>query len=171
MYLSLHITLLLSGGCRHLADATVLAASGTLLPKPNFDSFLASFLKTLIFFANFVGGLVIGIGVLRGLIIYLADLIRSRGGEFPKQAIRISLARSLALALELQLGADILSTALDPNERTIIILGVIIGLRTALNFFLGRELREAIKQQTNAANALGSAIPGGEAGHAPAAGE
>jgi len=56
--------------------------------------------------------------------------------------VRLTLARYLALALEFQLGADILSTAIAPTWDQIGKLGAIAVIRTALNFFLGREMRE-----------------------------
>lgn len=57
-------------------------------------------------------------------------------------AVRLSLARYLALALEFQLGADILSTAIAPSWEQIGQLGAIAIIRTLLNFFLSREMNE-----------------------------
>ncbi|XLM20652.1 DUF1622 domain-containing protein, partial [Chromobacterium piscinae] len=56
--------------------------------------------------------------------------------------LRLAFARFLALALELQLAADILSTAVAPSWDQIGKLGAIAVLRTALNYFLAREMRE-----------------------------
>jgi uncharacterized membrane protein len=56
--------------------------------------------------------------------------------------IRLTPARFLALALEFQLGADILSTAIAPSWDQIGKLGAIAVIRTALNYFLTREMRE-----------------------------
>lgn len=61
----------------------------------------------------------------------------------PKEEIRLTLGRSLALALELELGADILKTAVAPNWNDVGLLAAIAVLRTALNYFLERELRNA----------------------------
>jgi uncharacterized membrane protein len=57
--------------------------------------------------------------------------------------VRLQLGRYLALALEFELGADILSAAVSPSWDQIGKLGAIGVIRTALNFFLTRELREA----------------------------
>ncbi|RZK11946.1 MAG: DUF1622 domain-containing protein, partial [Hymenobacter sp.] len=51
----------------------------------------------------------------------------------------------LALALEFQLGADILSTAIAPSWEQIGKLGAIAVIRTALNFFLSKEMQEEKK--------------------------
>jgi len=87
-----------------------------------------------------VGALVIGIGmVLAGM--------RFTRGSFPPLAkdfveVRLTLARFLAIALEFQLGADILSTAVAPSWDAIGKLGAIAIIRTALNYFLSRDMRE-----------------------------
>ena len=56
--------------------------------------------------------------------------------------IRLLLARYLSLALEFQLGADILSTAIAPSWQQIGKLGAIAVIRTGLNFFLSKEMQE-----------------------------
>jgi uncharacterized membrane protein len=59
---------------------------------------------------------------------------------------RFILARYLALALEFQLAADVLETAIAPEWTKIGQLAAIATIRTALNYFLGRELREEREQ-------------------------
>jgi uncharacterized membrane protein len=56
--------------------------------------------------------------------------------------IRLGLGRYLALGLEFQLASDILSTAIAPTFEEIGKLAAIATIRTALNHFLGKELRE-----------------------------
>ena len=58
-------------------------------------------------------------------------------------AIRLKLARSLALALEFQLAADIVMTTISPTWHQLGELAAIAAIRTALNYFLAREMREA----------------------------
>ncbi len=57
-------------------------------------------------------------------------------------AMRLSLGRYLALALELQLAADVLSTVLSPSWQDLGKLAAIAAIRTALNYFLAKESRE-----------------------------
>ncbi|WP_408641808.1 DUF1622 domain-containing protein [Spirosoma rhododendri] len=57
------------------------------------------------------------------------------------------MGRSLALALELELGADILKTAVAPTWNDTGLLAAIAVLRTGLNYFLERELRNAERRQ------------------------
>lgn len=126
-------------------------ASGQALSKLPFDRILVWLLDAAIFSANLAGGLIVGVATVRGLVTYLGDLIRARGEEIPKEGIRLSLGRSLALALEFQVGADILGTALNPSLNDILVLAAIVVLRTVLNFFLQRELRQAEEREAGAA--------------------
>ncbi|HXG85807.1 MAG TPA: DUF1622 domain-containing protein [Pyrinomonadaceae bacterium] len=86
------------------------------------------------------GAVVIGIGVLIAVFEFIRALFPPRMESYNR--IRLTLARYLALALEFQLGADILSTAVAPSWDQIGKLGAIAVIRTALNFFLTREMRE-----------------------------
>ena len=87
-----------------------------------------------------VGALIIALGILSAGWLLLKALRRQQTADFT--AIRLTLARYLALALEFQLGADILSTAIAPSWEQIGKLGAIAVIRTALNYFLSREMRE-----------------------------
>lgn len=64
----------------------------------------------------------------------------------PRENIRLKLGRWLALALEFQLAADILKTAVAPTWDDIGKVAAIIVLRTLLNFFLAREIALAERQ-------------------------
>lgn len=87
-----------------------------------------------------LGAGVIGVGVL----VVIAGLVRYvfTRGERTLVPIRLAFARYLILALELQLAADILSTSVSPSWDQIGKLSAIAIIRTALNFFLSKELRE-----------------------------
>jgi uncharacterized membrane protein len=56
--------------------------------------------------------------------------------------VRLTFAKHLSLALEFQLGADILGTTIAPSWEQIGKLGAIAVIRTTLNYFLGREMKE-----------------------------
>ncbi len=65
-----------------------------------------------------------------------------REGMAPFAPVRLDLGRFLALGLEFQLAADILRTAVSPSFTELAQLAAIAAIRTALNFFLGREIKE-----------------------------
>ncbi|HEY0319642.1 MAG TPA: DUF1622 domain-containing protein [Pyrinomonadaceae bacterium] len=86
------------------------------------------------------GALIIGLGVLTAGYQFIRTLVPPQLESF--NGVRLTLARFLALALEFQLGADILSTAIAPTWDQIGKLGAIAIIRTALNYFLMREMRD-----------------------------
>ncbi|MBF2025478.1 MAG: DUF1622 domain-containing protein [Oscillatoriales cyanobacterium C42_A2020_001] len=59
-----------------------------------------------------------------------------------QEEIRLEFGQTLALSLEFQLAADIVATAVSPSWEDVAKLGAIAGIRTFLNFFLQREVRE-----------------------------
>ena len=90
-----------------------------------------------------VGATIIFLGIAVAGLLLVRALLARRTADFT--AIRLTLARYLALALEFQLGADILSTAIAPSWVQIGKLGAIAVIRTALNFFLSKEMEEERK--------------------------
>ncbi len=98
----------------------------------------------LAFVAEICGALVIAVAVARGLLRYIPHIFtRQPPDETYTEGIRLQLGKSLALALEFELGADILRTAVAPSLAIIVETAAIAALRTFLNYFLDRELREA----------------------------
>ncbi len=87
-----------------------------------------------------LGALIVGMGVILAALLFARALAERKTADF--NAIRLTLARYLALALEFQLGADILSTAVAPSWTEIGKLGAIAIIRTVLNYFLGKEMKE-----------------------------
>ncbi|RYY17657.1 MAG: DUF1622 domain-containing protein [Alphaproteobacteria bacterium] len=78
----------------------------------------------------------------RALMLFVPGRISSSGTDL-KEVVRLKLGRWLAVALEIELGADILRTAVAPTWNEIGQLGAIIVLRTALNYFLQKEIDKA----------------------------
>lgn len=85
-----------------------------------------------------LGAVVISLGVLIGIVAFVRTALR--GHPYAYNDVRLTLARYLAVALEFQLAADILSTAIAPTWDQIGKLGAIAVIRTGLNFFLSREM-------------------------------
>ena len=89
-------------------------------PSP-FDVVIAPLMQVLIFLANLSGGIVVGVATVRRLVRFIGS--KFRHNQSTQEDIRLSLGWSLSLALEFQLGADILATALNPSARDIAVLG------------------------------------------------
>lgn len=87
-----------------------------------------------------VGALVIGTGMVATFVEFARARVTHQIRD--QNSARLTLARYMALALEFQLGADILATSVAPSWDMIGKLGAIAVLRTALNYFLTREMAQ-----------------------------
>jgi uncharacterized membrane protein len=94
--------------------------------------------------ANFIqiifesaSALVVATGGVAFVVMLLSDKLQN---SEPKA--RNTLGRYLIVALELQLAADIIATATDPTIEELGKLTVIAVIRTFLDYFLVREIRE-----------------------------
>jgi uncharacterized membrane protein len=74
-------------------------------------------------------------------------------------ALRLQFGSWLALALEFQLGADIVATTVNPTLQSLGELGLLALIRTFLIFFLQKEL-EASERQFKAASEPKESAPG-----------
>ncbi|GAA2515942.1 DUF1622 domain-containing protein [Pilimelia columellifera] len=100
---------------------------------------LASAVDWLVTAVEAAGALVIVVGTAAALGRFLVVVVRSRRTD-AFTAVRLRLGRYLALALEFQLAADLLRTAVGPTMQEIVELAAIATIRTALNYFLSREI-------------------------------
>lgn len=125
------------------------------------EKFARDVVDVLIPVVDLIGAVVIGLGVFAAFAAYVLSELRIR--PRPYEEIRLLLGRFLALGLEFQLGADVLSTAVSPTYAEIGKLGAIAAIRTLLNFFLARDLDRAqtvVAEQAPAATGGGSVRPG-----------
>ena len=105
----------------------------------NLSDILRALAQTLATIVEGVGVLIVAVAVVVAVGRYLGALV-GRAQPFPPDGLRLQLGRSLALALEFLLGADILRTAVEPSWEEIGRLAAIAAIRTALNYFLQREI-------------------------------
>ncbi len=101
----------------------------------DFIRYVAEWLRQLV---ELIGLIVVALGVLFAVAEAIRKPAVKESGDF--NHVRLTLARYLALALEFQLAADILSTAIAPGWDEIGKLGAIAIIRTWLNYFLTREM-------------------------------
>lgn len=78
---------------------------------------------------------------------------RDTAPDAVKEELRLQLGRWLAASLEFLLAADILLTAIAPTWDDIGKLGAIAFLRTALNYFLQKEIEAHARQYGNSPKA------------------
>ncbi len=100
------------------------------------------------------------ITVLTGLLVTFGQLRPSlvRGPSLrPSTRARLTFASWLAMALEFQLGADIVSTTTSPSERNLLQLALVAVIRTFLNVFLAKEIES--EQRLEAERAAPGRLP------------
>ena len=102
-----------------------------------------------------MGAIIVGIGMVIAAYMFARAFLARKPANF--NAIRLTFARYLALALEFQLGADILSTAVAPTLKEIQMLGAIAVIRTGLNYFLSREMQEESADEKQEQKVVGKA--------------
>ena len=152
----------MSKGFGHLTSLPMLSLAQEnlhrLLSSPRegvIENFIISAVEWLRLVVETIGALIIGLGVCVAIIQFIRTLPGRQTEGY--NGIRLTLARHLALALEFQLGADILSTAIAPSWEQIGKLGAIAVIRTGLNYFLMREMEvERIKNVGREEKEVGS---------------
>lgn len=102
-----------------------------------------------------IAAVIVAFAVAEAIVRLIVAIPRHSGGaphvaHYATEDVRLRLGRWLALALELLLGADILRTAVAPSWSEIGQLAAIAAIRTALNFFLQREIDVAQARRADA---------------------
>ena len=97
----------------------------------------------LILATEVLAAITIGAGIWLTITKAAAALLKKESDEYERA--RLTLARFLALALEFQLAADVLGTAVSPTWTAVGRLAAIAVIRTALNYFLSREIKEEVE--------------------------
>ena len=105
------------------------------------EELLGEVVDALARFVEAAGAIVIFLGAAIAVVRFALVAARTRSaGSFV--AVRLDLGRFLALGLEFQLASDLLRTAIAPTFEEIGKLAAVAAIRTALNYFLGREIKE-----------------------------
>ena len=89
-------------------------------------------------------------GVLTSVTMGARLLRRSTSFVHGISGVRLKFGSWLALALEFQLGADIVATIINPTLQTLGELGLLAVIRTFLNYFLHKELDAAAQHVKDA---------------------
>ena len=103
---------------------------------------------------EFAAALIIALAAIEATVRAVILFFKRDATPEQKNGVRLTLARWLALALEFELAADILNTAVTPTWTDIEKLAAIATLRTALNYFLERELQQEAKPSQRQAEAV-----------------
>ena len=106
------------------------------------EDLLKPFLGSLAFGIDIAVGVVIAISVIRGFIMYVRLLRRSPLEQSrEEEGIKQYVGNGLILALDLEVGSDIIRTILAPSESDLISLVVIVAIRITLSWSLSRDIK------------------------------
>ncbi|MGY1831548.1 DUF1622 domain-containing protein [Geodermatophilus sp. SYSU D01180] len=109
------------------------------------EEVLADVVGVMVTVVEACGAVVIFAGALWAFARFLWVGLR-RGGTSAFVPVRLTLGRFLALGLEFQLASDVLRTAVAPSFRELGQLAAVAAIRTALNYFLSKEIAEERRQ-------------------------
>ena len=99
---------------------------------------LADMVGLLKFVLEATSALCVGLGLVTTIRLALLQSFRFQDYRFV--VLRLRFGSWLALALEFQLGADIVATTIAPSFEALGQLGILALIRTFLNYFLNQEL-------------------------------
>ena len=122
------------------------------------ESQVSGIVQWVRFGAELISILIITIGII--VTAYAGIMIFISRSKKTFDQIRFTFSRYLVIALEFELAADIIGTAISPTWDQLGKLAVIAVIRTFLNYFLGKEMKE--EKKALAENPV-AARPGGEA--------
>ena len=105
------------------------------------EDLLREYVDLLVRVVEAAGALIIFVGAAIAFWRFVLAAVRP-GTEREFTRVRLGLGRYLALGLEFQLASDILSTAVAPTFEEIAKLAAIAAIRTALNYFLAKEIEK-----------------------------
>ena len=105
------------------------------------EQFIIVIINYITFGIDIVAGIVIGVSVALAFIGFMKTLYRhQKGAPSNGDVVRFRLAGGLLLALDLEVGSDILKTIVVPTTNELIILSVIVALRIILGWSLSKEI-------------------------------
>ncbi len=84
-------------------------------------------------------------GTLRFAAAYLAAELRARDPAASAARLnggRVDLSRYILAGLEVFIVSDIIRTVLSPTLEGLAVLGALVAIRSAISFFLEREIRD-----------------------------
>ena len=93
--------------------------------------------------------------VLYGFVLSFLRLIATEIGRFTGrfegivgcEKVRLQLGTYILLGIEFMIASDIINTVISRTVESLIFVAALVLIRTAISFFLGRELQELNKKE------------------------
>jgi len=109
----------------------------------NYEHILHNIAEVSALSLEFIGVAIIVVGSVKSLIQLISNLIRHRSIN-----IVIELGKTLALALEFKMGAEIIKTVIVHDLQELAVLGIVILIRALLAFLIHWEMKMEKKDET-----------------------
>lgn len=109
------------------------------------DRLMHMLLTQLTDIIDFIGVLIISVGVVYSIVRFFVGLF-GKAKPITIDIVRLELGRSITLAVEFLLAADIIRTMIAPDYYSVGILASLVVIRTILIYFLNIELQSLSKQ-------------------------
>jgi uncharacterized membrane protein len=106
-----------------------------------------SFASAIALGANTCAAVFIAVGVVEAIYYVIRRFLPHASNIVSRKGIWVSFATWLVLALEFELAADVLETAISPSWHDVGMLASIAGIRTMLNFFLEKDIERYAEQK------------------------
>ena len=120
-------------------EATMIAFANFVA---GYEQLLRYVAETTICTLELIGIIIIIVGSIRAIVKIVRSIIT--GGD---SKVMIALGRSLALALEFKMGAEIVKTVIIHDLTELAILAVVIALRGILAFLIYWEIKNEKKDE------------------------
>jgi uncharacterized membrane protein len=105
------------------------------------ESIRSYYIDLITFGIDILAASVIIISVIMAVISFLKILRNPIKDQImEKESIRLRLARGILLALDFEIGSDIIKTMQIPGIKELLILGVIVTIRIVLSWSLSKEI-------------------------------
>jgi uncharacterized membrane protein len=105
------------------------------------ESIRSYYIDLITFGIDILAASVIIISVIMAVISFLKILRNPiKDQTMEKESIRLRLARGILLALDFEIGSDIIKTMQIPGIKELLILGVIVTIRIVLSWSLSKEI-------------------------------
>ena len=119
---------------------SVEQANSQIFEQP-LEHLLVPYVNYLTFGIDVAAGIIIAISAFIALISFFKILFKpAKEQTIDKETIRLLLARGMLLALDFEVGSDILKTILVPSITELTILAVVVGIRIVLSWSLSKEI-------------------------------
>jgi uncharacterized membrane protein len=111
-------------------------------PESVLEQFVVAIINYVTFGIDIGAAIIIGVSAVIAVIGYIKTLSRRQKAKEVStgDTVRFRLAGGLLLALDLEVGSDILKSIVVPTTNELISLSVIVALRIVLGWSLSKEI-------------------------------